>query len=385
MEAGFWNRDRTDPTLLRDNAKILYDLRYQRDPLGYFNVPGQSFFFINDSLQILPSTIYYPRVLVDKYGDEVYIWINGTDNYLQTAGLVTGYLSGKLGEYGFGECYYFSVGAKQILSLLGDEFFNGITNIWINAHSHGAGIASVMALELDLRMQKEVKLTTFGCPRPGNYQCQRALASIAPIRIFASNDPVPYTPPHTGEAYTLAVILSDSTARLLNQQVQPPTGIILSSGGVLVQQESGEYPNQGAILSLLNWATGVQCYGSPDHDISRYLALLQLAVSLIPPLILPVPVADYTQPEERTRRRANAEERQGEAILAADAENPAGQTQTYQVQPVPATQPRPYRKAKRGGIWVVLFHGEVVAVGPGKRRAGSLARKFNRAARAATA
>jgi hypothetical protein len=311
--------------------------------------------------------------------------VNGTDNPLQTLGLISGYTFNALGPLGFGEAQFFGWGAEQLLVAIGNNYFDGIKDVYINGHSHGAGVACCLALELELRMGKNVKLTTLGSPRPGNVACQNALVSIGTTRVYASNDPVPYSPPHTNEAYTLSVILPTAVCNNLNRQVQPPTGWALSIGGVLSQTESSDYPVPGAILSLLNWASGTQCYGNPNHNINSYMSLLQLAVALVPPVPKRVLPAQYTQPEERTRRRANAEERQGEAILAADAENPAGQTQAYQVQPVPATQPRPYRKAKRGGIWVVLFQGEVVAVGPGKRRAGSLARKFNRAARAATA
>jgi hypothetical protein len=64
MDASFWARQPTDPGLLLNNAAILSVLRYQSDPIGYFRNSDGSPFRVGDALQVIPSSVNYPKTLI---------------------------------------------------------------------------------------------------------------------------------------------------------------------------------------------------------------------------------------------------------------------------------------------------------------------------------
>lgn len=379
MRDSFWSRPYLDAGLLVNIAGITSHLR-DADPLYYFRTVDGTPFEVTDSIAFIEQDTASTNFLVCSYRDTVVFFLDGTQGQTNSLNAAIGYTQGQTGTYGFGEARGFSQGVDSILARTPPSMYGGKSTVYVVGHSFGGAIGCCLFLKmLQLLDTTNGRLWTFGSPRPGNSDMQRLLGQQFVTRIYTSQDPVPQAPPHTEESPTLGVISPAAVIRNINSQVQPPAGFALSAFGILSQVESLSALSNEVVLSLGNWLASSECFGNPLHAITEYVRLLQLYQGQQPPVPKRPTAAQLTQPEERTRRRANQEDVVGNALIVADKTDPLGNTQTYQIPAKRNVPNQRYRRKKYGKHWVVEFAGEIVGVGPGKRAAGALARRYNRA------
>ena len=136
--------------------------------------------------------------------------------------------------------------------------------------------------------------------------------------------------------------------------------------------------------SVYGWCLDFRGFRSNNHAVLRYQSALLLAGG--PPSRHPsvFPIRDREQVTYRSRENIHEE-----ALIAVPAIKNAIRTQTMPPFIFPADLGlvplrQRYRARKLGNIWVVKFGNDITDVGPGKRRAKTLSRGYNRALRGAT-
>jgi hypothetical protein len=382
MDADFWKPGPLDASLNYKHCNIIYQVRGNPDPVSYLKFASGTPFGPEDTLTLVPRGDYNTQTLYCSWAGNLAFWFDGTMGQTNSLNLAAQYLNRPQDPFGFGCATGFSLGWSAVRTFLGNPEWTGLTNVYLIGHSFGAAISCCANNWFQANYPAvNVSHVTYGSPRPGDQILQSTLSRRNLTRWYTAEDPVPHCPPHSDESPTLAVLLPASFMNLLNNQVQPPVGWQISTGGVYLQGEGQEAIPPEVVLSLGNWLAGATVFGSPNHAITAYGTAFLNAVGLRQPSQQPVPAADWGQPENPTSTQLSQQVQQGTEQLKADAVSPTGQSASAPVVRVAASSPAPYSRRKMGNVWVVTFQGQVVSAASGKRNAGSIARRLNRAAR----
>ena len=361
-------------------------------------VNGRPPFSVLDTAVLLPNTPYRPVVVSVISPGQRNIFLAGIDPRLVTPPNV---LPRQLHELvdSWDDRYYSRRIASGANPLANQEaagivtacqpFVPGNTDaVKIVGYSYGGMIAPILGqLIKGNNPGCTVEVITYGAPRPGHWRFQQRATSDDVKRFWNTEDPIPFTPPHVDECPWMAVFFSTRTLENMDAQVQITTGYQVYDTGIISASEGLTAPSFSVTTGLVQLMTGSQGIQATAHTLAEYVRRFNLATARTPPRPIPVPPvgvrqrADPETPAEIDRaRQANVPV--VNAGLNGGGGPPISVIATPGVPDVPVTPgdpPLKYRARKRGTIWVVEHAGEVVGVGPHKRRARSLARRLNRA------
>jgi len=287
----------------------------------------------------------------------------------------------------FAPPYFVSRAYKNIADVMFPSnlnlLFQGASRVRIFGHSSGGCVGQLLAARLLAETTiTDVECTSYGSPKPGSLAFAHRMRSVRNVRFDAAGDYVPAMPPNPSEApgFTLFAFGAFSWTRL-SSWVHPLRGWQLENDGSYFNREVPIVP-PNAFSSYLDIAIMGQASGFwAPHAIANYKGLflkrLQDGIGFIPP-------APYQQPEQPTHINSTERTRiarSGEQAIVADVRSATSVIRNTTLTPINASDPTTYVGRPLEGTWYVTRGQAIVDVGPGKRKAKSLARAFNRAAK----
>jgi hypothetical protein len=147
----------------------------------------------------------------------------------------------------------------------------------IVGHSYGGAAGSVLAARLmNQTPGRDVRLLTFGAPKPGDARLANLLRLARQIHIANVGDPVPLLPPNASELWAFwGIAPPDFIAAWLSWS-DPGSQLYLRSDGGENESPSGFLPYD-LLAPILNDAVlGLPFAPFADHDIKEYLRRLLL-------------------------------------------------------------------------------------------------------------
>lgn len=250
--------------------------------------------------------------------------------------------------------------------------------VFLTGYSMGGAVAYALAEELTVSAIPIGGIWTFGSPRPGGPAFQLACQPLPIRRYYNIDDPVRSIPPHFDEAWSVWPFINQFTRNKWNAQVQVSQGICIDGGGVLREDEDLSPISGGeTIFSVARYYLNLGADIISPHLISVYIDRLQKL-----PDSSPINPIGPSRPREQlpvapTARETEIIVDQG-IVLQENAAMVAGPPRQIFVSGPGGTKSEPYRARHRDGIWTIERYGEVYDVGPGKRRARSKARAWNK-------
>lgn len=366
------------------NGRLVYLLRTLYAPQTELNIRQllDRNIQAGDQFNFIPLNSTTPPTMVIWDNQKTLVLCGGTSGQIHVPELLAGWNNVTGGPFAsMGICPAFADAARYIIDHTNPEAFALKDRIYYAGHSYGGACMQALACVLFPQTVNATKCWSYGSPRPGNQTMQTFMRRFQNTRFFADNDPVRFIPPHSNEVPSLTALDTWSLVRGCNTQVQSPTGYELQEDGTIVQTEGNPTVLHAVALSVISWCMDANGFRSVNHALSNYQERFTKAEAFdFTPFVGGPPV----KPEEPlviTIRERERIEAQGEIDIAADLALPFPTLNDYAV-PSGGTTPGPlrYKRRKVGRVWGVKFGDEVVAIGPGKRVAGRLARSFNRAA-----
>lgn len=272
----------------------------------------------------------------------------------------------------------FAKAARQIFSPGNTGPFVNADNVYLVGHSYGGSVMQALALLLRGSDSRLRGIWSYGSPRPGTQVMAQGLGYLKHFRFFKEDDPVRWIPPHTDEASLLDVFGNTPLGVGVNMQVQTPTGLGIASDGTVTAGLGDPGPLHAVSLSVYNWCTNAMGFRSVNHSIGEYRRMFFMQIPLKPqgpaiPASQPLPPTGTLRPREIV-----AQEEAAIPDINAAVANPTSElNQEVRQLPAPIADLR-FKRRRDGRIWVVKYGDDIVDVGPGKRRAGRLARVYNR-------
>lgn len=190
--------------------------------------------------------------------------------------------------------------AQLVMGMLDAGGLQGVTNLQLAGHS--AGGATAIIVHYLLRQDNPdlfMRTMTFGSPRVGNFQADRAMANERVCRFFFDNDPVPFAPPRFGEAPISYVVLPNPVTTPWGGWKQIGIGkeINANPNPEFTPMPRGVLPIRD--INLASWMLGASFLYNWRHEINAYAS--ELAI-FAPPLAQGVREIPPAGPE---RRREN--------------------------------------------------------------------------------
>lgn len=310
--------------------------------------------------------------MVITWPDQALVLIQGSQTVAHGRGFVAGIDMETNFAYENGANVYLGVGATTVggnLSLAG-----GATKLRtiIAGHSLGGAIGEVLAGRLNaIGMSGNLSLITFGSPRPGPVEFSRTLNGIDVCRWMTTLDVVPQIPPRQNQCPIFFMLLSQPGRLNANRYVQVRGGVVISDSGEVRNADVTDSVSPDLQYNLGAWLLALVRNASSPHNMSSYQsALLARRSETIGTVLVSsgthgpgVPVADPPNIVRRqvaqTSSNLNSNVREG--------------NQTATVIP----KAKAFQYSKLGPSWCVFFNGEMVAIGPTRKKAGGLANRGN--------
>lgn len=381
MRDAVLNTPGTDPRLAH-TAMIMIGSLSVSDPADYLrNLVGLDL-RPTDSVAVLEQNAIRPAcaVIKDPHAGTVFC-LAGTQGALHVPQLVSGWLNNDGAVRGNGANPAFENAMTDILENLPQGAWSPQLPIRIFGYSYGGAVAQVLACELQNNLRiGGVDCVTFGSPRPGNERFRTNMSRVRHARYYCDNDPVRFIPPRVTEVPTLLYYQAISLWEGMNTQVQTLGGRQVEENGNIAITEGEPTRLHTVIPSILRWISDAEGFQSVFHGHANYLNRLAAAIRAE---VVAQPVVDPPAPEREVRINiGNAAywEEQARVDVVADPQATLSAGATVTLTRLDAALPLRYVRRKVNRIWVVKLGEEVVAVGPGKRRAGAIARAMNRAA-----
>jgi len=240
--------------------------------------------------------------------------------------------------------------------------------VFFVGHSLGGVIAqAAAAMWKRSRPSNAVLSVTFGSPRVGDRRFASTQSQNSNTRWMNDDDPVPLLPPSIPASISYAVGLGNEVIGRWEQFIHGGGGVILDSNG---NPAPGELPPLGHIAggaSLANWVLKTAQAGSSAHQMSAYYDRLNQLVNRVAPA-MPASVREAPAEPSRTNDR-HTHNAQTDAFIATIVHTGALQQNGPLIVPLD----RPFKTIKFDGLWWVTFGGQLVAVGPTRKRAGRMA------------
>lgn len=383
MLASYWAGNILNPQLNSQLTAMISHLP-DADPIaGIKSVPGPGYVIGQDSLACYAQTSSLPNYSVWDYPGGTLILLGGMQQNAQLGGITAGWLALPEPPSTGGLNPAFEIAAFSIYTQRSATFAGNNGPYQIIGHSYGAGVACALAVILAGQGKfLNGRLVTYGMPKVGNFVgCTRVLQQRITQWVL-EGDPIVRMPPVRAEAPGLYAVLPRSVADGWNVQQYISSSFLITTAGDISQNRLTVAVMQNLYLSAAEFLASPDSFGDTTHQIAAYNGAFNSAVgknAVVPTNPAPLPQPPFVR---ETARQREALIRIGEAAIFADATSPTGVTRTYAVVPVTTpTAPR-YQARHTGTSWVIYLGTDAVAVGTGKRQAKSLARKWNRAARA---
>jgi hypothetical protein len=378
MNQLFWSRPPLSPELNYDLANLL-SFMYDPDPTFPFRAaltPAQK---SGLTLRYVLPTSVIPPVMFCSNTWGLTIMVGGTSGQMHVNELFQGWNNPNHGpDAQYGASGGFAHAARDIIALNEPDFIMSQPNIYLVGHSYGGACCQALAMLLFQSRSSLRGVWSYGSPRPGTSVMQRIMSSIPNYRWYNDDDPVRWIPPHSDEASILDTFSTASLVAGCNQQVQTATGFKLDRLGDSVADPGDPTVLHQVALSVLNWVTDTHGFRSVNHGAAEYRRRFQLSLPIKPngPAIPRAQVEEV--PGTIRPREIAAQQEEAMPVIEAQlrvSDSPLNQEIRSVPRKVDSTR---YKRRKLGGIWVVVHGAEVVDVGPKKRRAGQLARRYNR-------
>lgn len=192
--------------------------------------------------------------------------------------------------------------STQLFDRMAEHIRENDTTIMMFGHS--AGGAALMRLQDLIRrtgpLGSEVKLITFGSPRPGNHQACRTLTGLTYMRYFADSDFVPFVPPHRDESLAVRVLVASETLDSWDTYTHPRAGTQIDRNGGVRAAFLPPPDAIGPLVAFLGAALSNQALANVDHTTSAYMRLFQRFMERpIPPVpLVEAPVGPAPEPPQ---------------------------------------------------------------------------------------
>lgn len=381
MDPAFWARAAAGPELNFDLCNILshiYDANPVPNmlaaiPLPYVKPTDFTYLALDT---VIPPTVIWKNV----WG--MYIFCGGTSGSIHVPAMLEGWrdlLSGP--DPTFGASPAFARAARQIFNAAGPIDVSSQPNLYLVGHSYGGACMQALSMLVRGNDFQLRGVWSYGSPRPGSGLMASGLNYVQNTRFWNDSDPVRWIPPHSDEASMLGNFGDVLLIQGMNQQVQGPIGYKIDAIGNIIADVGDPTPLSAVSLSIANWCTDANTFRSVLHSAAEYRRRFQLALPLKPggPAV-PVGQLPEQPATVRPREIVAQQEQQMPVIEAALADPASGVNVEIRQLPTPDSALR-FKRRRDGGIWVVRYGEDTVDVGPGKRRAGRLARSYNKLVR----
>jgi len=240
---------------------------------------------------------------------------------------------------------------------------------------HSMGGAAVQAMGrrlLEVSRLSAMSIITFGAPRPGPATFADQMSAVDMCRWMNDTDPVPCVPPRENQARLAFACLTTSQAANWNRYVHTAGGLQLNADGGALSRDVPEIPDVEVQMSLANWLYSVWLRVDSIHSMPYYIDRLRLRAERFP-------VAEAT-PRRTTHTESSGEYKSNREQKAAIAEAQAAvRAEAQAINNVPLVIPSEWQFSTRkiGGIWCLIWQGEVVSVGPSRRKVSNQAKAGN--------
>jgi len=377
-----WDGVVTEGLLNRRNCVAL-NVLFEENPIFGIRTALFPYTSTQDTFYWIPMTATRVNTIVIDGGEDCMIFFSGTSGTTHIVTLMESWANiDDTSMQAAGVCPAFASGWLDTVAALPHLFFTKFKNVYLIGHSYGGAIAQAGAIALRSFGYKTLRIWTYGSPRPGNRTMQGLLGQMENTRFFGDDDPVRYIPPHEDEAPALCYLTPRAIVDGCNTQVQARTGWQIDATGHITEYEGQATVLAPVSMNIAGWCAEKHGFRSVFHGLPIYIS--RFNVNHInnyqnKPPIKPNPLGAPTELNSGRRRFYDELAIQE---LRADAVSTTGASASYVVPQLPVDSPLRYKRKKEGAIWVVDYAGYTVAVGPGKRKATQLARRWNRAARA---
>ncbi len=378
MNITIWNDDPTRPFVNKLNCLALNHL-YDANPVQGVRSELSLYLDGSETFLFLPITSIIPPTMLVYDANSLFVYFGGTSGTTHIAQLLEGWTSAANERvFNNGICSAFYNATQVVIDAKGPSFFVAFAQVYFIGHSYGGAVAEAFMARLSRQLPAICRAWSYGSPRPGNVEMQRQMVGLRNTRFFADNDPVRFIPPHSSENPALRILSDAQLIRGCDTQTVPPIGYQIDETGTIQQYEGNPTPLTGVGLSVASWCTDSNGFRSVNHALGNYIQRFGLAFgNSIPPR--PRANPNPLQPDEKVtiRERAQLDE-QGLVALERSVFVPNSASNQYAVPVTPSNPAARYRRKKFRSIWVVDYDGTIVAVGPGKRHAGQMARRWNK-------
>jgi len=383
MNNAFFAKPSTDPGLNYALTRLLIGLTNDNPTVG---VAGESNGQIggSDTLRYSPATSTASAWMQVNFVGGNLILLAGAETAAVAEQLIPGVFGGVAVQSTYGMSQVFADAANVILDSIPVLYGLGGKPLFIAGHSFGGATAQALGVLAQARgLGGPVRVWSYGSPRPGVELFAGFVERIDNSRFMTLTDVVPHLPPNSQDNLSLAAILTTGQLRLANRLVQTPWGYTVDAVTGITPASNNNASLNFAGFTIFGSAF-VTTFGASNsaHLLQTYNAAFAASE---PHYIAPTrpPPPNPELPIVQTVRQREVVVAQAEAIIRADATAPSGLTRSYVVPPALLPSSPRYVAKKMGLIWTIQLSNEIVGVGTGKRDAKSIARKWNRAARAA--
>lgn len=382
MDSQFWGRQPTSPWLNAYVTRVLTHL-WEPDPIQ--SVRGLGYpFEPTDSLYFFPANDFNGPILVCQWATGVAIFFEGTDGRVaHITNLVQGWTHSVSTSSGVNPA--FNNAAQDLINRWvgpGSLVKPGY-GLFLCGHSYGGGTA--LALAYGTRVAEPgqtIKIWTYGCPRPGNANFQQRMSSEFHTRWFNDGDPVRFMPPHSDEVPSLSLFEGGALLAGINTQCQLQNGFQMQSDGNVSNTNGEPSPLTAVAYSIGAWCISPQGFAAGAHATtvyqSRFAGNIQSDKEPVPVIPKPAPGPPLVITSSQLATIRSRGEDDINAAINAGTAPPL----IVSIPGIPDPSAPRYVRRKMGTIWTVQYQGQVVAVGPGKRHAGTIRRRLNRALQA---
>lgn len=384
MKHDWLDGSKRDP-LMNQKLTAMLQALITANPIAGINAVDPSLFEPGiDERYVVQYTQRKPTYCIWASATDLLILFSGMQDLSQTIGMINGWTKPPSPPTINGVMPFWEQAWANILAENNLTIFTKPLRVYLVGHSFGGAVACAAGVwMMQNNVNSRLTLITYGSPRVGIFAGAQAVSNCQPTRWMLTDDPIPFCPPWRQESESLAAVLTNPLAQGMSEQCQSSGGWGLGVDGTISQNETRTRRVPRIWLSIGSYLSGSDSFFAPNHAIGVYNSSFAAAVAKAqvippnPPWFPPEPPPRQTPAE--IRRTVHI----GEAQIEADAQDPNGVTRNYAPPPVLDPSGPYYRAARDGNVWVVKLGTNIVAAATGKRSAKVLARRWNRASRAA--
>lgn len=168
------------------------------------------------------------------------------------------------------------LGGNTILSAIQEAYRQNPAPTLFAGWSYGGVICQYLAPAFrSLVNNDDIRVITFGSPRPAKRQFGPTYNGIETLRICNEGDPLPYLVPwSTDDAVAYWAFRAYRAFSEPNDWTHFGRGVRLNQTGFIWDQQMPSFPDGGIGTSVVGWATGLMTDPVGEHTIASYEARL---------------------------------------------------------------------------------------------------------------